>query len=99
MYTDQTGRLPVTYSKGNEYILVAYHYDPNNIHAEPLKTHSGLELKTTYHKLHSLLTNRGLKPSIHILDNECPNVLKIFMKEVNEKFQLVPPHINDRNSA
>ena len=98
-YTDQTGRFPVTSSKGNKYILVAYHYDSNTIHAEPLKTRSGIDLNTAYHKLHSLLTNRGLKPSLHILDNECHNVLNTFMKEVNEKFQLVLPHTYRRNSA
>ena len=99
IYTDQTGRFPVTSSKGNKYILVAYHFDSNTIHAEPLKTRSGLDLTSAYQKLHSLLTNRGLRPHLHILDNECPNVLKHFMREVNEKFQLVPPHIHRRNSA
>ena len=59
------------------------------------KTLSGLYLKTNYHKLHSLLTNRGLKPSLHILENE----LKTFMRKVKEKLQLVPPHIHGRNSA
>ena len=39
-YRDQIGRFPVTSSKGNKYILVAYHYDSNTIHAEPLKTRS-----------------------------------------------------------
>ena len=33
IYTDQTGRFLVTSSKGNKYILVAYHYDSNTIHA------------------------------------------------------------------
>ena len=98
-YTDQTGRFPVTSSKGNKYILVAYHYDSNTIHAEPLKTRPGLDLMTAYQKLHSLLTKRGLKPHLHILENECTNVFKIFNREVNEKFQLVPPHIHCRNSA
>ena len=37
VYTDKTGRLPVTSSKGNKYILVDYHYDANKIHAEPLR--------------------------------------------------------------
>ena len=78
---------------------MAYHYDSNTIHAKPLKTQTGLELKTEYHKLHSILTYRVLKPSLHIIYNECPNVLKTFMKEVNEKFQLVPTHIHRRNSA
>ena len=98
-YTDQTGRLPVTYSKGNKYILISYQYNSNTIHAEPLKTISGRDLKTAYQKIHILLTNRGLKPGLHILYNECPNVIKTFINEVNEKFQLVLPHIHCRNSA
>ena len=92
-------KVPSYIHQGNKYIPVAYHYDSNTIHAEPLKTCSGLYLKTDYQKLHSLLTNRGFKHVLHILDNECPNVLKNFMKEVNEKFQLVPAHIHCRKSA
>ena len=83
IYTDQTGRFPVTSSMGNKYILVAYHFDSNTIHAEPLKTRSGLDLTTAYQKLHSMLTNIGLGPHLHILENECPNVLQTFMREVN----------------
>ena len=75
-YADQTGRFPVTSSRGNKYILVTYHFDSNTIHAEPLKIRSGLDLTTAYQKLHSLLTNRGLRPHLHILDNEYPHVLK-----------------------
>ena len=98
-YTNQTGRLPITSRKGNKYILVAYHYDSNNIHAEPLKNRIVIELKTLYHKLCNLLTNRGLKHTLHIMDNECIIMLKTFMREVNEKFQLIPPHIHHINSA
>ena len=46
MYTDQTGRFPVTSSKRNKYILVTYHYESNTIHAEPLNKRSGLDLTT-----------------------------------------------------
>ena len=99
IYTDQTRRFPVTSSKGNKYILVAYHNDSNTIHSEPLKTIPGLDLTSAYQKLHRLLTSRGLKPHLNIPDNEFPNVLKSFMREVNEKFQLVLPHIHQRNSA
>ena len=99
IYTDQTGRLPVTSSKGNKYILVAYHYKSNTIHAEPLKTRSGLDLTAAYQKIHRLLNKWGLRPHLHILDNECPNFLRTFMREVNKQFQLVPPHIHQRNSA
>ena len=98
-YTDQTGQFPITSSKGNKYILVAYNYDSNTIHEEPLKTRTVPELKNEYHKLHNLFTNRGLKSNLHILDNECPNVLKTFMRVVNEKLQLFPPHIHRINSV
>ena len=63
-----------------------------------LKTIPGLDLTTAYQKIHILLTNRGLIPHLHILDNACPNFLKNFMREVNEKFQLVPSHTHWRNS-
>ena len=99
IYTDQTGKFSVTSSKDNNYIMVAYHYGSNTIHAEPLKTRSGLNLTASYQKLNSLLNNRGLILHLNTLENECPNVLKIFMKEVNGKIQLVPPHIHQRNSA
>ena len=90
IYTDQTGRFPVTSSKGNKYILVAYHYESNTIHEEPLKTRSGLDLTTAYQKLHRLLTKRGLKPHLHILDNECPNVLKNIHEWGKQKHSVSP---------
>ena len=40
-----------------------------------------------------------MRPHLHILDNECPNVLKTFMRELNKTFQLVQPHIYRRNSV
>ena len=36
-YTDLTGRFPVQSSRGNNYILVAYHYDANAICGQALK--------------------------------------------------------------
>ena len=36
-YTDLTGRFPCKSRRGNEYILVAYHFDGNFIIARALK--------------------------------------------------------------
>jgi hypothetical protein len=33
MYTDQTGRFPVVFIKGNKYIMFLYEYDGNVIFA------------------------------------------------------------------
>ena len=35
-YTNLTGRFPYRSSRGNEYILVGYHYDSNAILVQPL---------------------------------------------------------------
>jgi hypothetical protein len=38
IYTDQTGRFPITSSRGNKYIMILYNYESNDILAEPLKS-------------------------------------------------------------
>ena len=36
-YHDLTGRFPIRSRSGNEYIIIAYHYDANCIIAHPIK--------------------------------------------------------------
>ena len=62
-YTDQTGRFPVTSSKGITYILVTYNYESNNIHAEPLKTRSSWDLKTALPKTPQLIYQQRVETS------------------------------------
>ena len=38
IYTDQTGRFPVTSSKGNKYRMVAFKTDSNSIMTELMKS-------------------------------------------------------------
>ena len=76
MYTDQTGRVPVTSSCGCNYIMIAYDYNSNNILAEPIKSRTSLHIKNAYQKMRKLLCSRGLAPKTHELDNECSKVLK-----------------------
>ena len=49
--------------------------------------------------MRKLLRSRVITPKMHVLDNECYKVLKEYMEEENENFQLVPPHLHRRNSA
>ena len=79
--------------------MVAYDYDANTIHAKPMKNRSVPELLKGCTTIHNLLSERGLAPKIHYLDNECPKVLQQFMTEKEKRFQLVPPHLHRRNSA
>jgi hypothetical protein len=99
IYTGQTGRFPTTSSRGNKYIMILYDYDSNAILAEPLKSKSEGEMIRAYSKLHEYLSDRGLKPRLQKLDNECPTGLKRFMKQNEVDSQLVPPHIHRRNSV
>ena len=39
-YSDLTGKFPIQSSRGNNYILVAYHPDANAILVTPLKNRS-----------------------------------------------------------
>ena len=72
IYTDQTGRLTITSSRGYKYIMIAYDYDSNNILAEPIKSRTSLHTKDAYQTMSKLLCIRGLKLRTHALDNRCP---------------------------
>ena len=64
-----------------------------------MKNCSEAELVRSYTTLHKYLCLRGLKPTLHVLDNECPSGLKEFMTKADENFQLVPPHRHHTNHA
>ena len=98
-YTDQTGRFPVTSSKGSKYVMVAYNYDCNAILAEPIQSRSEASLVRAHQKIHAHLSERGLKPKLIILDNECPSGLKQFFRQQDTEFQLVPPNLHRANAA
>jgi hypothetical protein len=97
--TDQTGRFLVSSSRGNSYLLIVYDYDSNYIHAEPLGSRSGADILAGYQRSISLLTSRGLKPSLQRLDNEASQALQNFMTAQDIDYQLAPPHVHRRNSA
>ena len=79
--------------------MIVYNYDSNAIIAEPMKSQTAIELLRAYTKLHTFLTDRGLKPVLQRLDNEAPGNLKQFMHDNQINFQLVPPHLHRRNAA
>ena len=99
IYADQTGCFPITSSRGSKYIMIAYDYDSSNILADPIKSRTSLHIKDAYQKMMKLLCSRGLTPRTHVLDNECSKVLKEYIEEENETFQLVSPHLHRRNAA
>ena len=94
IYTDQTGRFPVTFSRRHKYILVAFHPASNGIIAKPIKNRSTAELIRAQTKIHAYFTDIHFKLTYQILDNEYQDALKTMFKQKNVGFQLVPSHLH-----
>ena len=99
VYTNQTGRLPQPSSQGNNYLMIAYDYDSNNILLRPLKNRSATQLTEAVADIHRTLANGGSKPQFHHLDNECSHELKQWFVNHNVQYQLAPPHEHRSNAA
>jgi hypothetical protein len=50
-HSDLTGRLPITYAKGNKDGLVIYDYETNNVLTEPMKIRGDQYMVRAYNKL------------------------------------------------
>jgi hypothetical protein len=82
-YSDQTGKFPVQFFCGYNYVMVLYDYDSNAILSKPIKNCQASELTQAWTPLHSRLQLNGYAPDLHILDNKCFNELKkVFKKQV-----------------
>ena len=93
-YSDLTRKFPVQSDRGNDYILVAYHYNANNILTTSLKNRTEPCILSGKTKINDKLRKWGLTPKMHIMDNEVSEDLKKYFEDSNIQFQLVPPHIH-----
>ena len=98
-YSDQTGRFPKRSSRGYQYIFIFYDYDSNAILAEPIKSRASTELITAWQKCYDTLTSRGIKPKLHMLDNELSDDMRQAIQATDTAIQRVPPHNHQRNAA
>ena len=98
-YYDLTGQFPVQSDRGNNYILVAYHYDANNVLTTPLKNRTGPCILSDITNIHKKLRKQGLTPKLHIMDNELSEDLKKYFEDSYIQFQLVPQHMHQINAA
>ena len=68
VYSDLCGRFPYQSSRGNNYIIVAYHYDANAILLHTVKNCNAATLVEGWRCLLKRLTTAGVKPDTWILD-------------------------------
>ena len=98
-FMDLCGRFPFASSRGNEYILIAYHYDSNAIIGTAVKNRQAATLTTAWRGLHNIFAHAGLAPKTWVLDNETSQTLQLAMTKKKTKFQLVPPNNHRANAA
>ena len=101
LYSDQTGKFPVTSYKGCQYIFVMFDMDTTNaILVEAMKNRTSGEMVRAYKAAMERLRKADSQPpTLHILDNECSQEFKEAIEDEGMKHQLVPPHDHRRNAA
>ncbi|KAL7478261.1 hypothetical protein ACHAW6_004033, partial [Cyclotella cf. meneghiniana] len=99
LFTDQTGRFPVTSNRGNNYIVIFYAVDPNYIKSYPIKSRHRSEILKAYDEVYQFLRFRGYRPQLHKLDNETSKDVEAFVTTNNAKFQYTPPDMHRTNTA
>ena len=93
-YSDLSGKFLIPSDRRNNYILVAYHYDVNNILTKQLNNRTLPCIINGITKVYEELRNKGLTPKFHIMDNEVSKNLKQYFEDSDIQFQLVPPHMH-----
>ena len=96
---DLTGRFPHKTSRGNEYVLIAFHVDSNAIRGTPVSNKQANTLKQARLHLHNKLVLSTNTPNTLIMDNETSGDLQYTMLKYRVQFQLVPPHNHRANLA
>ena len=69
VYTDLTGKFPITSRAGNKYVLVLYHYDSNAIIFRPMQNRTDAEAVRVYTNMYDFLIKQNCKPRLNIMDN------------------------------
>ena len=83
VYTDLSGKLPVTSISGHKYVMVLYHDDSNGIIFRPMKNRSSIEAMRVYKDMYDYLKARNFKPKSNIMDNEASTAVKRYIRNVN----------------
>ena len=80
--------------------MVVYVYKANAILICPMKNHEKVTIIETFKEIYNYLTKRKFKPKLHVMDNECSNILKDFIQNDNDtKIQLFEPQEHCVNAS
>ena len=98
-YTDLIGRFPCKSSSGNEYVLVAYHYNSNCIIARALKIRKSVTITiiNTWKDVHTRYTQAVVAPNTYIMTNEISTKFIAVLIENGTEYQIFLSHTHRRN--
>jgi hypothetical protein len=99
LFSNQLGRFPITYNRGNKYIVIFYIYDANFVKSVPIKSRSKEELLQAYRLVYAYLTAWGFKLQLHKIDNKTSHNVETFIRKENTCLQYTPPAIHCTNPA
>jgi hypothetical protein len=99
VYHDLTGSFPFMSFDGSVCFFVLYHYKSNAILATPITGLDDVSIFNAYKTYFDVLTAKGFKPKLNIMDNQATKHIKIFLTENDCKLQVVEPHNHRVNAA
>jgi hypothetical protein len=99
VFSDQTGRFPITSNRGHAYLDIFYIYNANFILSVPIKNHTKQELLCAYQITYKYLSSSGFKPRLHKMDNKTSKDVEDFIQSQLTTLQYTPPDIHCTNSA
>ena len=99
IYTDLTGAFPVTSERGNKLLYIAYSYDANGVLWELMKSKNDSEMSRVFKTVYEKLEKRGIKPKLHIMDNEVSRTVMSWLEQNRVDAQKVSPHNHRANTV
>jgi hypothetical protein len=99
VFTNQTGRFPITSNRGQAYLVIFYIYDANFIMSIPIKNCTKEELLQAYQITYKYLSSQGFKLQLHKMDNKTSKDVKDFIESQHTNLQYTPLDIHCTNST
>jgi hypothetical protein len=99
IYTDNTGKFPVQSYHGKRIQFVVYEYCSNVIIVKTLRDETDKSMVEAFQEVYEYLTEKGFKPKLNVMDNQCSRAIQKFIKSTGADIQLVNPDDHRVNAA
>ena len=99
IYSDLTGRFPIQFYEGMNYIFLAYVYKLNAILLRSTKSREDASMVEAFTSIYTELETAGHNPKLHVLDNECSRAVQKFLIKKGTARKNVEAHNHRVNAA